>query len=285
MTTDSLSRSLSLAGNSDLVTCEIRVNGEAISAEIKIETIKVQEAINKIPSAQLMIIDGSVNEGNFELSDEGIFKPGNKIEIYLGYHSSNEMVFKGIIITNTHKINNQSCEMHIECKDERIKMTVKKEGQNYIEMNDADIVQQLLEQNDLPGVEWPDEKNIQHEQLVQFDTTDWDFMISRIDVNGKICLLHNDAMVIKNPGFTESPALSLTHGTSILEFHAEIDSRLQSPVIQTSGWNYSDQQVAIIESEDPEGINEKINTAVEESGTIKEVITGIASVLDKPYII
>jgi phage protein D len=84
-------------------------------------------------------------------------------------------------------VSNQFCELHIECKDERVKMTEKKAGQNYINMTDADIVQQLLEQNNLPGVEWAGDRNIQHEQLVQFDATDWDFMISRIDVNGKIC--------------------------------------------------------------------------------------------------
>lgn len=284
MTTDSLSQSLSLTQNADLVSCEVRVNGETISAETQILNIKVQEAINKIPSAELMIIDGSISDGNFRISDEGIFKPGNKIEIYLGYHGSNEMVFKGIIITNTHRINNQSCEMHIECKDERIKMTVQKAGQNFIDMTDADIVQQLLEQNNLPGVEWTGGKNIQHEQLVQFDATDWDFMISRIDINGKICLLHNDEMIIKNPGLTEPPALFLTNGASILEFHAEIDSRLQNPSVQTSAWNYGDQEITVIESDDPEGIDEKINTADDESGTIKEIITGIASVLDKPYI-
>ena len=266
------------------MTSEIRVNGGTISAEIQVVDMRVQEAINKIPSAQLTIIDGSVSEGTFELSDKGQFKPGNKIEIYLGYHGSNEMVFKGIIITNTHRVNNQSCEMHIECKDERIRMTIKKTGQNYTEMTDADIVQQLLGQNNLPGVEWPDEKNIKHEQLVQFDATDWDFMISRIDVNGKICLVHNDNMIIKNPNLTEAPSLSLTHGASILEFQAEIDSRLQNPVVQTSTWNYSDQQVTTFEGDDPEGINEKINASDDESVTIEEAVTGIASVLDKPYI-
>ncbi len=284
MTIDSLSKSLSPTANSDLVTYDILINGEAISGEVEILSIKIKEAINKISSAELTIIDGSVSEGNFNLSDEGIFKPGSKIEIFLGYHSSNEMVFKGVIISNTHKVNNQFCELHIECKDERVKMTEKKAGQNYLNMTDADIVQQLLEQNNLPGVEWAGDKNIQHEQLVQFDATDWDFMISRIDVNGKICLLHNGNMIIKSPSLSESPALSLTHGASILEFHAEIDSRLQNPVVQTLAWNYSDQQVTTLESDDPDGINERVNATTEESETIKETITGIASVLDKPYV-
>src|SRR5690606_3465553 len=240
--------------------------------------------VNKIPSAQFTIIDGSPDEGSFKISDENIFKPGNKIEIYLGYHSSNEMVFKGIIISNTHKVSNQFCELHILCKDERVKLTEKKAGQNFINMTDADIVQQLLGQNNLPEVEWVGDNNIQHEQLVQFDATDWDFMISRIDVNGKICLLHNDKIVIKTPNLSESPALSLTYGANIIEFHAEIDSRLQNPVVQTSSWNYSDQQVTTLESDDPEGINERVNTSTEESETIKETITGIASVLEKPYV-
>jgi phage protein D len=39
-----------------------------------------------------------------------------------------------------------------------------------------------------------------------------------------------------------------------------------------------------LESDDPEGIDEKINTATAESETIKDTITGMASVLDKPYV-
>lgn len=284
MTTDSFPQSLAPASRADLVTTGIRVNGEPVSAEIQIASIRIYEAINKIPSAQVTIIDGTVNDGSFKLSDQGIFSPDHQIEIYIGYHSRNELAFKGIIISNSHRISNQYCEMHIECRDERIRMTEQKAGQNFLGMTDEDIVRQLLAQNNTSAVEWSG-TSLKHEQLVQFHTTDWDFMISRIDVNGKICLLHNGDVLIKTPDLNELPALSLTHGASILEFQAEVDARVQNPVVKATAWNYADQELVTVEGEDPVGMDAKINAAGDASETVKEAIAGIASVIDKPYLL
>src|SRR3569833_398287 len=74
--------------------------------------------VNKIPTATIVVIDGEPNKETFEVSDSGDFLPGKKIEIKLGYHNNNATIFKGIIISNTLKINDNCAELNVECKDE-----------------------------------------------------------------------------------------------------------------------------------------------------------------------
>src|SRR3954462_10655718 len=121
---DAISPSFLVEPDTHLVTYHIRVDDVDISAAYLILSINIQSGVNKIPSASLVIRDGSASDANFKLSDDSVFLPGKKIEILLGYNGNNETVFKGIIIVNSHKVNDVCSEMNIECKDEREKMTV-----------------------------------------------------------------------------------------------------------------------------------------------------------------
>src|SRR5688572_28229635 len=112
--------------NPDLVTNIVLVDGKEIPKSYHMTGITIQTEINKIPTATLIILDGEPESERFAISDAGDFLPGKKIEIRLGYHNENKTVFKGLIITNTHKVNNNCSEMQVECKDETIRMTVNK---------------------------------------------------------------------------------------------------------------------------------------------------------------
>lgn len=275
----------SIPFNSGTISYSILINGNPISALYTISSILIEEPFHKIPFAHLVLLDGSASDQNFKINNEGIFNPGNNIEILLGHHGINEMIFKGIIISNNHKLNDHCSEVNIECKDERVKMTLSKSGGYYYNITDADIVNQLLLKYGFPEVEWPNGQKISHEQLVQYDATDWDYMISRIDLNGKIGLIHNGKFLIKTPNLKEDPILTLTYGSNILEFNADIDSRIQSESVKSISWDYEDQDLRILDSEDPEGM--ELNTNPEERGskTIREAVNNFSSIYDQPFFI
>src|SRR5688500_17805920 len=112
---ESILEPLLTESNEDLVTYEIFVEDNIISAIYNVTTIMVEEGINKIPSAQIVILDGSPSEAKFEVSDASIFMPGKKIEIRLGYNGNNQTIFKGIIIINSHKVKDNCSEIQIDC--------------------------------------------------------------------------------------------------------------------------------------------------------------------------
>src|SRR5690349_683596 len=92
--------------NPDVVSATVLIEGNEIPRKYQLAHILLHSGINKIPFANLTILDGEANKEDFEISNSGDFLPGKKVEIRLGYHNENDAVFKGIIITNTHRIEN-----------------------------------------------------------------------------------------------------------------------------------------------------------------------------------
>ncbi|MDI3319782.1 type VI secretion system tip protein VgrG [Pinibacter soli] len=235
--------------NPDVVSFTILIEGNAVSQEYHLAKLTINNAINKIPRASLNFFDGDAARETFELSDSDEFAPGKKIEIQLGYHGDVATVFKGIVITNTQRVNTNYSELIIECKDETVKMTVNKSNRHFNDILDSDVVTQLLNDNNITDTD-VDDSETQHEQLVQSNISDWDFMISRLDINSMICVINNGAVTVKKPKLDEDAKLELVYGADILEFYADMDARTQTTTVKTMSWDFENQQVRIVESED-----------------------------------
>jgi Rhs element Vgr protein len=241
--------------NPDVVSCNILIEGNAISKEYHLTNVTIHNEINKIPRASLNFFDGDPAKETFDLSDSDELAPGKKIEIQLGYHGEVATVFKGIVITNTQRINTSYSELIIECKDETVKMTVNKSNRHFNDIVDSDIVTQLLNDNNITDID-VDDTATQHEQLVQSNVTDWDFMISRLDINSMICVINNGTVTVKKPSLDEDAKLELIYGADIFEFYAAMDARTQTTSVKTMSWDFENQQVRTVESEDPNAPDE-----------------------------
>jgi hypothetical protein len=62
------SRIIPTQNNTDLATFTILSNGEEISGNIGFESIYVVKSVNKIPTARISVVDGSVAAEDFEIS-------------------------------------------------------------------------------------------------------------------------------------------------------------------------------------------------------------------------
>jgi len=236
--------------NPDVVSYNVLVEGKEVSQKYHIVNIGIEKGINKIPSCRITILDGEANAEDFAISNSDDFIPGKKIEIKFGYHNENETVFKGIIITNTHRVNNNCTEINIECKDETVKMTVNIGNRHFNDKTDSDVAKEILEANQFKNTSIESSK-VKHEQLVQSNVTDWDYLISRLDVNSMICVINNADVKIIKPKLDADAALNLTFGANILEFHGDMDSRVQASSVKTVTWDFTTQKVRTVESEDP----------------------------------
>ena len=104
----------------------ILVDGTELDSAFTVSSMAVTKAINKIPTARVELVDGSVAEEDFVSSSEDTLIPGNDIEIKLGYQGEEETVFKGIIVKHGIKTMgaNSNSLLIIEAKDIAVKMTV-----------------------------------------------------------------------------------------------------------------------------------------------------------------
>ena len=235
---------------SGLVTFTIKIEGTAIAQTNGILSIVVSKEINKISSASLVIQDGSASKQDFEASNQDIFIPGKEIEISAGYRSVEEPIFKGIIIRHGIKIKSNGGSMLIlECKDKAVKLTIGPKNKYFIDKTDSDAIGEII---DAYGIEKEiEDTSVTHADLVQFGATDWDFMLSRIDANGKVCMNDDGKITVKAPSLDGDAVLTLAYGSNILDFDATIDARDQYQAVKAIAWDPSTQELLEIDGQDP----------------------------------
>jgi Rhs element Vgr protein len=235
--------------SADLVTLKILIEGEELSNTYQVKSVVVQNEANRIPMAQIVLVDGEASERDFKLSNEDLLIPGKKIEITAGYHNDEETIYKGIIIKHSIKIKSDASLLIIECKDEAVKLTIGRKSKYFYEVKDSEVFEEII---DTYGLEKDIEAtNFSHKEIVQYNTSDWDFIVSRAQANGKLCFIENGKITISKPNITASPVETITFGSSLLDFDAEIDARNQFAKVSSYSWNYTDQELVEIEASDP----------------------------------
>src|SRR4051812_34818317 len=163
--------------SADLVTHKILIEGEELSKTYQVKSMVVQNEVNRIPMAQIVLADGEASERDFKLSNEDLLIPGKKIEITAGYHNDEETIYKGIVIKHSIKIKNGASLLIIECKDEAVKLTIGRKSKYFYDVKDSEAFEEII---DAYGLDKDVEaSNFSHKELIQYNTSDWDFMVSR----------------------------------------------------------------------------------------------------------
>ncbi len=234
--------------SADLTTYKILIEGEELSKIFDVKNIIIDKEIDRIPTAKIILIDGDSSLQDFPLSNEDLLVPGKRIEIKAGYHSDEETVFKGIVVKHKLKIRNNQSYLIIECKDEAVKLTIGRKSSYFYDSKDSEIMEDIIGTYGLDKE--VEETNFMHKELIQFNSSDWDFIISRSQANGKVCIVDDGGISIKSPDFNKEEVETVAFGATLLDFDAEIDARHQFKTVTSYGWNASGQELLEIESND-----------------------------------
>lgn len=235
------SRTIETSRSADLVSFTILVEGIELSAEYHVKNISVEKEINRIPFAQLVFFDGNAASQNFDLSNEDLLIPGKEIEIKAGYHNDNETIFKGVIIKHSIKVRENASVLIVECRDEAVKMTIGRKSNYYYESTDSDIIEEIILkynlQNNVAATSYT------NKEVVQYRTSDWDFIMTRAQLNGQICTVDDGTITIAKPDLSQDEIETVAFGATLLDFDAEMDARNQFSSITAYGWNPAEQEI------------------------------------------
>lgn len=265
----SQARTIPRAISLGVVTYTIKVDGEPLSRSVNIVSIAVSNEVNRIPTAIIQVLDGNPAKEDFPVSNEDWLIPGKEIEIFTGFRSEEESIFKGIIIKHSIKIRPEaSPQLIIECKDKAVKLTIDKRNRYFEDKKDSEAIEEILGERTVDAdIEATTEA---HKELVQFNCTDWDFIQTRAEMNGMFCITDAGKISVKKPALTEEPVLEALFGSTILDFDAEMDSRWQYSSVETSAWDAGDQQMLKTTAEEP-GVKEIGNLPATDLAAISEI--------------
>ena len=227
--------------STDVLSQKILIDGSAISDEIGVYAITVGKQFNKISTGKIVLLDGNAADREFALSNEDLFKPGSEIEIQLGYHSNTETVFKGIITRHALKAKQNSSYLYVEAKDKSTSLALRRRNSYFFDQKDSEVIEQLSSD---AGLDTDVEATpVTYKEMVQYNCSDWDFILSRAEMNSMLVLTDDGKVIVKKPSMAGTSVLTATYGSNILEFETEMDARRQFKSVKTHSWNYSDQKL------------------------------------------
>lgn len=235
--------------DTSLVSFTIRVNKETIPSRIQVLSVDMTTAINHVSFVRILLYDGDPAKQDFEISGGPDLELGKILELSLGYNREDNAVFKGIITKHKIKVKRSGGSfLYLEARDQAFAMTLNRKSRYFKELSDADLFSEiateynLTVQTDLTGSVFP--------EIVQYQTTDWDFLISRSERLGHYCFIDKDNLVIKKTEPPSEDSLTLTYGLDIYDADLEMEARTQFETIMSSCWDASKQE--IINSENTE---------------------------------
>lgn len=234
----------------------IASNGNAIADTISILAVEVRRAIGEIASATIEIGDGDMANASWDVADGDSFAPGAEITIKAGYGSDEEVIFAGIVVQIGARIGSDNASrLVVHCQDKAVKMTLGRRSANHIDMTDADIMAQLCGAHGLSAdiAATP----IQHGALVQFQCSDWDFLMARAQVNGLMVITDAGTLRAHQPAIGGTAVLKVAWGVDLIDFEADIDARSQMASVTAVAWD-PETQAAISASQSP-GLNRQGN--------------------------
>lgn len=220
------------------------INDDDVTNKIHLHELNIYKAVNRIPSATIVILDGDMPNQDFPKSNSDDFAPGQSIKITISYgNQTPATLFIGIIIKHAISINNQNQSLlTLECKDEAIKLTIGRNNSNFIKQSDGSgikdnaVISSIL--NKYPELKTDiAETSAETAGIVQYNATDWDFIVSRAEANAMLVMANDGTFTVAPPDLNAKPPLSVTYGTDIISFEAELDPRYQFKKVTGVSWN------------------------------------------------
>jgi len=219
---------------SGLMTIEVKAAGEVVDSSYEIVLIDTWNAVNSVPRARFVLVDGVAADGTFAISSSGPFLPGTAIEISAGYEGTLTPIFSGNVVKHGIEIPpNAASTLIVDVADAAFAMTVARKTAVSQNLTDSDVISRLIAgygalSSDIAAT------TVEHEAIVQFDATDWDTMLTRAEMNGLLVTVDGGRVTVRAPDTSKAASLRVAYGESILNLRAEIDA-VPASAITTRG--------------------------------------------------
>jgi Rhs element Vgr protein len=200
--------------------------------------------VNRIPTARIVLHDDSdIKKGpRFVVSDGKLLAPGAAITIAAGFGVQRTTLFEGVVVRHGMRIASfgQGC-LVVECRDKAVALTVGRKCANHLDQKDSDIIAKLAKAASLQAE--VSDTGASHKELVQYDVSDWDFLLARAEVNGLVVLTEAGKLKVAAPDVASAAALCVTYGEDLDLFEGDLDARNQLAAVTGVAWDPGTQEV------------------------------------------
>lgn len=229
-----------------VVTVTVKSAGALVDPRHALLSVDIRRELNRVPTAMLVYADGDAASRSFELCDSGIFAPGKEVEIAARYEGApgaagkDRVLFKGPVARHGTEADARGSVLRVELRDKAVKLTRPRRSQVAADTKDSDLIKKLVSGAGLQAK--VDATTVEHAQLVQYDCSDWDWLITRAEANGLVVSVVDGVVTVTQPDTGAAPALQIDYGIDeVYELEFECDALGQDASFKARTWDPTGQ--------------------------------------------
>lgn len=233
-----------------LTTFTLTVDGTALPGTIGVVTVDITSELNRVTTARVVLHDGDAAKQAFEVSSGTLLAPGKTIEISGGYDRDESPLFKGVITGQRIQVRRKGESLlHVEARDPAFRLALGRASRYFTDLTDGDLFEQIL--TGYAGLT-PDvaSTTVTYPEIVQFQVSDWDLIVSRAEKAGLYCLPDGGTFRVAKPDLAQRPVLTLTYGVDVFDLDLDLDARTQPRRVVAAAWDPATQEVITADVDD-----------------------------------
>lgn len=199
-------------------------------------SVEVRKEIDRVPEARIVLVDGSVAERKFKISDDKFFTPGNLITIKVrmeGPGKPDIQLFKGLVVRQAVEAGMTGSELRVELRDAAHVLTRQRRSEVWTNKADHEVFNDLVGKAHKAHPKYGiatgtvDQSLLVHKELVQYRATDWDFLLARADAIASV--------VVVDDGIVSLRSLTLPFAGQPLKFQYGLDEGTHEVELELDG--------------------------------------------------
>lgn len=225
-----------------IIDFDILINGNKINNTVKVNELSIEMEVNTITSATLVIQDRETigfDDEAFKNSESKDFIPGNDIEISLGYIDKTIKVFKGIIVSQRLTVKGDVYQLRMICKDKAINMTKGRYNSIFHNKTNSEALWSIVSKY---GLKFKmDSTSQEHPILMQFNCSDWDYLVIKAEANSMLVTTYQNELSIKKIDFSTKANYEI-NSSQIIDIDLNLESENIPETFNMSSWDASEQK-------------------------------------------
>jgi Rhs element Vgr protein len=213
--------------------------------------ITITKGINRLSEARLELLDGDPATSAPLQSEADSLAAGAAVEVQAGYDNQHQLLFKGIVVEVT--ITSQGTQgmlLSVVCKDAAVQLMGGRKITAFPAQAMSDTIGQILDNySELGTAIAPTTGTV--ENLVQFDRTDWDFIVTQAEANGQLVISDLNKFSTVPLTTAGAPVAAFVNGTNLYGFSLRLDARTQFAGVEARSWAAATQQELTATANDP----------------------------------
>jgi Rhs element Vgr protein len=219
--------------------------GTTMPGTYQLLSIDITREVDRIPHAEIRVIDGSASLRTFAVSDSSFFLPGSAMELSLRYEGDTDTpVFSGLVVRHSIEASRAGSVLTVVLKDPAFTLCGLRKSAVFADMDDATIIKKLLDGTEVTAGTF-EATAPKHSNMVQFHCTVWDFILARADALGLAVVVEDGTLSLKKKAIAGSAVATFEYGISQLyEFELEVDAGSQYAAIESVSWDPATQALS-----------------------------------------